>query len=74
MRFVDVAREAFGEQPLQLELDRCDRLRVEQLAKILAAEQLGEQVAVEGQGLGAALGQWLVALVHEVGDVREQER
>src|SRR5258708_40351736 len=56
VRFVDVAGEAFGEQPLQLELDRRDRLRVEQLAKVLAAKQLGEPVAVERQRRGAALG------------------
>ena len=38
---VDVTRKALGQQALQLELDLGYRLGVEQLAKVLAAEQLG---------------------------------
>ena len=51
-----------------------DDLRVEQFAQFDAAEQLGEQHAVQRQGRGAALGQRAVALVHECADVAEQQR
>src|SRR5205823_2505380 len=74
VRLVDVPRKSLRKQTLQLELDSGDRLRVEQLAQVLAAQQLGEEVAVEGQRLRAPLGQRLVALVHVLGDVREQQR
>ena len=51
-----------------------DDVRVEQLAQFDAAEQLGEQHAVQRQRGGAALGQRAVALVHERADVSEQQR
>ena len=47
---------------------------VQQLAQLGAAEQLGEQRRVEGQRGGPAFGQRGVALVHERGDVAEQQR
>ena len=61
-------------QPLQLELEVGHRLRVEQLAQLLGPEQLAQQLAVQRQRLGAALGQRRVALVHERADVVEQQR
>ena len=74
MRFVRVAWEALGQQTLQLQLDLCDRFRVEQLTQVLAAEQLGEQLAVERERLRPPLGERRVALVHELRHVREQQR
>ena len=74
MRLVRIARETLRQEALELELHLRDSLGVEQLAKVLAAEQLGEKVAVERERLGATLGQGRVPLVHELRDVGEQER
>ena len=74
MRFVRIAWESLWQKSLQLQLDQRDCLRVEQLAQVLAAEQFGEQLTVKGEGLRPALRQRLVALVHVLGDVREQQR
>ena len=67
------ARRSVG-QPLQLGLDLGEHLRVEQLAQLGATEQLGEQPRVEGERGGPAFGDGGVALVHERGDVAEQQR
>ena len=58
---------------LQAQLEVGQRLGVQQLAQLLLAQQLAQQVAVEGQRAGAALGQRRVAVVHVGGDVVEQE-
>ena len=60
-------------QRLELELEVGHGLRVDQLAQLLAAEQLGKQLAVERQRLGSPLGERRVALVHERADVVEQQ-
>ena len=59
---------------LQVVFDALERSRVDQLAQLLLAEQLAQQVAVERQRGGAALGVGRVALVHVGGDVVEQQR
>ena len=74
MCLVDITREALRKQALQLELDLGHRLGVEQLAKVFATEQLRQQVAVESECLGSALGQRRVPLVHEDRHIREEER
>src|SRR6266581_745253 len=74
VRLVYIAREALRQQALQLQLDSRDRVRVEELAQVLAAEQLGEELAVEGQRLSAALRERRVALVHELRHVGEEKR
>ena len=51
-----------------------DDLRVEQLTQLDAAQQLGQQHAVQRQRGGAAFGQRAVALVHECPDIAEQQR
>ncbi len=61
-------------QCLELELKVGHGLRINEFAKLLGAEQLGEQVAVERQRLGTALGERRVTLVHERADVIEQQR
>ena len=61
-------------EPLELGLDLGEHLRVEQLAQLGPAEELGEQSLVEGECGGATLGDGGVALVHERRDVAEQER
>ena len=58
----------------KLPLDLVDRVGVEQVAQLLAAEQLAEQVAVERERLRAPLGRRRVVLVHVRRDVVEEER
>ena len=65
---------AAGRQPLQLELEIGERGGVDQLAQLLGAEQLAQQVAVERQRAGPALGERRVALVHVRRDPAEQQR
>ena len=64
---------AFG-APLQVGLHALQRARVDQLAQLLLAEQLAQQVAVERERGRAALRVGLVALVHVRRDVVEQQR
>ena len=64
----------FRGQPLQLPLGLPDHHRVQQLAQVSLAEQLGQQRGVQGQRLGPALGDRRVPLVHERADVAEQHR
>ena len=70
---IDVARPAFLQQPLQLQLERLDGAGVEKFAKFLGAEQLGQQLLVERQRLRPPLRQWRVALVHVLPDVVEHQ-
>ena len=74
MELVGVAGPAAVGQALQLELEVGQHARVDQLAQLLGAEQVAQQVAVEGQRRGPALGQRRVALVHVDGDPAEQQR
>ena len=59
---------------LQVGLDLLERARVDQVAQLLLAEQLAQQLAVERERGRAALGVRRVALVHVGGDVVEQQR
>ena len=59
---------------LEVGLERLERAGVDQLAQLLLAEQLAQQLAVERERGGAALGVRRVALVHVGGDVVEQQR
>ena len=68
-----VARVQLGAM-LKVVFDPLERSRVDQLAQLLLAEQLTQQVAVERQRGGPALGVGRVALVHVGGDVVEQQR
>ena len=61
------------DERLEAELEIRERRGVEQLAQLLLAEQLAEEVAVQRQRLGPALGHGGVALVHVGGDVVEQQ-
>ena len=63
-----------SDDALQVGLDLLQRARVDQLAQLLLAEQLAQQVAVERQRGRAALGVRRVALVHVGRDVVEQQR
>ena len=59
---------------LEVGLHLLERARVDQLAQLLLAEQLPQQLAVERQRRGAPLGVGRVALVHVGRDVVEQQR
>src|SRR5580700_6673521 len=59
---------------LQIVLHALQGAGVDQLAQLLLAEQLTQQVMVERQRGGAALGGGRVSLVHVGGDVVEQQR
>ncbi len=59
---------------MDLQLDRLDGSRVEEVAQLRFAQQLPEQVAVEREGGGPLLGDRGVVLVHERGDEVEQQR
>src|SRR5687768_14046342 len=58
---------------LEVVLDRGQRVGVDQLAQLLLAQQRAQQVAVQRQRGGAALGVGRVALVHVGGDVVEEQ-
>ena len=73
VRLVGVAREAFWQQALELNLDRCDRIGIQELAQVLAAQELSEQLAVERERLGAPFGERRIARVHELRHIREKE-
>src|SRR5262245_28163782 len=60
-------------QPLQLRFYLVDRGRIEQLAELGLAEQLGEQGGVERQCGRTPLHQRGVALVEERSDISEQQ-
>ena len=73
MQLVGAASPATLGQALQLELEVGEHAGVEQLAQLLGAEQVAQQVAVERQRRGPPLGQRRVALVHVRGDPVEQQ-
>ena len=74
MRLVDVAGQAALDEALQLELEVGQHVGVDELAQLLGAEQVAQQVAVERQGGGPALGERRVAGVHVDGDPPEHQR
>ena len=61
------------DERLQRQLEVGQGIGVEQLAELLLAEQLAQQVAVQGERAGPSLGQRRVAVVHVGGDVVEQQ-
>ena len=58
----------------ELRLHLGQRVRVEQVAQLLLAEQLAQEVAVERERLRPPLGGRRVVLVHVGGDVGEEQR
>ena len=73
MDLVDGRRRAILDQRLERQLEIGQGVGVEQLAQLLLAEQLAQQVAVERERAGPALGQRRVAVVHVRRDVVEQQ-
>ena len=70
---VRVRGVALVDERLEAQLEVRERVGIEQLAELLLAQQLAQQVAVEGERLGPPLGQRGVAVVHVGRDVVEQE-
>ena len=73
MQFVGRPGAATLGEALQLQLDVGEHTGVEQLAQLLRAEQVAQQVAVERERRGPTLGQRRVALVHVGRDPVEQQ-
>ena len=71
---VGVPRAAALGEALQLDLQLVERGRIEQVAELLFAEQLPQQVAVERERRRTPLGERRIALVHVDGDPPEQQR
>ena len=71
---VAVARQGIRMQQLERPLDLLERLGIDELAELVGAEQLRQQVPVERQRGGPPLGVGRVALVHVGGDVVEEQR
>ena len=71
---VGVARPPALVEGLQVVLERGQGGGVDELPQLLGAQQLGQHLPVEGEGLGPALGEGGVALVEEVGHVGEGQR
>ncbi len=61
------------DQALELQLEVGQHLRVDQLPQLLGAEQLAQEIPVQSQRRGPALGQRRVALVHVGRDPVEQQ-
>src|SRR5205823_7908471 len=59
---------------VQLRLDLLDRPGIEQVAELLLAEQLPQEIPVERERLRPPLRGWRVVLVHVRRDVVEEER
>ena len=74
VHLVDVAGPALVDEALQLELQVGERVGVDEVAQLVAAEQLGQQLTVERERRGAPLGERGVALVDRPGHVVEQQR
>ncbi len=71
---VRASRPPSRREPLQPEFDVVERARVQQLAQLLRAEELAEQVPVERERRRATFRERRVALVHVHGDPSEQQR
>ena len=70
---VGVARVAGRNQSLQFQLELGERFGVEQLAQLLRAHEVAQEIAVERERGGPALGEGRVALVHVGRDPAEQQ-
>ncbi len=71
---VEVVGPAALVEGLELGLKSRQGISVDQLAQLIGTHQLGQHPPIEREGLGPALGQGGVALVHEVGHVGEGQR
>src|SRR5256885_1988207 len=71
---VGMTYRALANQMLERKLKVRDRVLVEQLAKLNFAEKRAELRGIHRECLRTQLGKRRIALVHEVGDVIEQER
>ena len=72
MHRVRVLEQASAEG--RLARDALDRGRIQEPAELRLAQQFTQFFRVDRQRLGAALGERRVALVHEIADVRKQQR
>ena len=71
MDAVDRVGAATASERLELELDLLDRRRIQQLAELVGAQQLREELPVQRECLGATFGERRVPLIHVGADVVE---
>ena len=71
---VERGRPTVVSERLEAQLEVGEGIRVEELAQLLLAQQLAQQVAIERERLCPSLGEWRIAVVHVGGDVVEQQR
>ncbi|HTY19855.1 MAG TPA: hypothetical protein VMH82_19240, partial [Myxococcota bacterium] len=74
MELIGGSRRSFGHQALKGEFQVRERGRIDEIAQLLLAEQLAQQIPIQGKSAGPALGERSVAFVHVRGEVVEQER
>ena len=74
MKCIDRLRFVAIVEMLQLDLERVQRVGIEQLAKLRLTEQLAKLGLIDGQRLGAAFGERGIAVVDEIRHVSEEQR
>jgi len=72
--FVDITGQAIRRQPLEIELEIGEHSGIDELAQLVRAHQVTQQVAVERERGGAALRERRVVLVHVRSDPPEEQR
>src|SRR5579862_4788817 len=70
---IEGARLIAFDERLELLLGLLDGGGVEELAEVGIAEQFAELVLIDGQRLGAALGQRSIAVIYIIGDVTKEQ-
>ena len=74
MQRVHGAGGALRDQRLERQLQVGQRRGVDQVAQLLLAEKLAQQLAIQGQRAGSPFRQRRIALVHVGGQIVEEER
>jgi hypothetical protein len=62
------------DETLSCFFDLGNGIGIQQFTKIRFSKQLAQLVLVDGEGLGAALGERRIAVIHEIGHVAEEQR
>ncbi len=63
---------ALRDEVLKIELEIIERIPIDQVPKLNLAHQLSKLRRINQQRLGAALGKWRIAFIHEVCDIEEE--
>ena len=74
MNAVGVLRAIFGRERLKRGFDLIESGGVENFAEVGVPEKLFKLRLIDGKSLGAAFGEWRVAVVNVIGNVAEKKR